>query len=81
MKLSKFLKKKLLFGDADSVKARNKLEMSEFKNASADTDLSHQVVLSLDILSKVFEQLSILRPCGFTSAEIARQVHLNYLAC
>lgn len=70
MKIPKALLKKLAQLSDSKLRQEDSVEMSELE--PSDGDLSQQVLLSEDLLSKVFEQLSLLKPSGFTDAEIAR---------
>ena len=70
MKIPKTLLKKLAQLNDSKLPKEDNLEIADF--ACSDAVLSQQVLLSEDLLSKIFEHLSLLEPSGFTDAEIAR---------
>ena len=64
--------KKLAQLNDSKFRKEDNLEMTDL--GWSDAVLSQQVVLSEDLLSKIFEQLSLLKPSGFADAEVARSV-------
>lgn len=70
MKIPKTLLKKFAQLNDSKHQKEDSLEMTDLE--CSDAALSQQVLLSEDLLSKIFEQLSLVRPAGFTEEEIAR---------
>ncbi len=70
MKIPKALLKKLAQLSERASEKMDTVEMTEFE--CSDAVLSQQVLLCGDLLYKIFCQLSLSKPLGFTDSEIAR---------